>query len=58
MSIYSNNKEYIALYYGTRIIKLVSNGAKIIWQAIRSSFGAGYWHNDYPWDNNDMWKSE
>lgn len=58
MSIYTNNKEFTALYYGTRIIKVVFKGTQIIWQAIKSCFGAGYWNTEYPWDNDDAWKND
>lgn len=30
---------------------------KLVWQAISSCFGAGYWINEYAWKNNDGWKN-
>lgn len=34
----------------------VYKGTKLIWQAIRSCFGAGYWRGDKPWFGTDAWK--
>lgn len=34
----------------------VDGTVRIVWQAIRSCFGAGYWLNDKPWLNDDGWK--
>ena len=31
--------------------------AKLVWQAISSCFGAGYWINEYAWKNTDGWKN-
>ena len=53
--IYKNNKQLALLYYGNKAITSVYKGAKLVWQAIRSCFGNGYWDNDKPWDNNDGW---
>lgn len=30
---------------------------KLIWSAIRSCFGKGYWVDNKPWNNNDGWKN-
>lgn len=30
---------------------------KLVWQAISSCFGAGYWINQYGWKNTDGWKN-
>lgn len=29
----------------------------LVWQAIRSCFGAGYWVNKQGWSNKDGWKN-
>lgn len=29
-----------------------------VWRAVHSCFGAGYWINDYPWSNTDLWKNQ
>ena len=38
-------------------IAAIYNGAVLIWNMIRSCFGAGYWRNDAPWSNTDGWKN-
>lgn len=30
----------------------------LVWQSVRSCFGAGYWSNDKPWINEEAWKNE
>lgn len=40
--------EYVeALYYGSILI----------WQALRSCFGKGYWRNNKPWINKEGWRN-
>ena len=56
MSKLWNNKEIVGKYIGKRVIIEVYRGLKIIWQAINSCFGAGYWRGDKPWNGNDAWK--
>jgi len=54
--IYHNNKEIVARYKGNRKIVLVYRGTKLIWQDVRSCFGAGYWNGDLAWNGDDAWK--
>ncbi len=35
----------------------IYKGARLVWQAIRSCFGSGFWLNDRPWLNTDGWKN-
>ncbi len=50
-----NNIGKIAL--GRRVIAFVARGARIVWQAVRSCFGAGHWRNDKPWSNDEGWQN-
>lgn len=45
------------IYYGKKAISAVYKGMNLVWQAISSCFGAGYWDNDKPWKNDDGWKN-
>ena len=41
-------------------IKYIYHGSRLVWTAIKeafSAFGAGFWQNDKPWDNKDVWKN-
>ena len=59
-------KEITAIYGPKRVeggfigvpITVVYRYGKIIWQAITSCFGRGFWINDKPWVNSDGWKNE
>lgn len=55
MAIFINGKEVTAVNLGNRTITAVYKGARLVWEAIRSCFGKGFWVNSYPWDNGDKW---
>lgn len=50
-----NGKEISAAYVGTKVLSAVYVGAKMVWTAISSCFGLGYWKGDEPWDGTDAW---
>lgn len=55
--IYANHREIYSIFMQNKAVQAVYFGVHLVWQAIRSCFGAGYWHNDYPWKNEDCWKN-
>lgn len=55
--IYKSRRDITAVRYGERVMAFVYKGAQLVWQAISSCFGAGYWINEYPWSNQDSWKN-
>ena len=57
MSIHIGNKEITAINVGRKAIVYVYEGLKMVWQAVRSCYGRGYWINDKPWLNDDGWKN-
>lgn len=52
---YQGNEIKIMRAYG-KMIQAVYAGTKLVWQAIRSCFGAG-WVNEKPWINSENWKN-
>lgn len=42
------NKEVTAIRVGERVVSAVYIGARLVWQAVRSCFGAGFWQGDKP----------
>lgn len=54
--IHAGDREITAVYVGKRAVTAVYVGARLVWQAIRSCFGAGYWRGDKPWSRTDGWK--
>ena len=40
------NKEISAIRLGNNVISAVYKGSVLIWQAIRSCFGSGWWVNE------------
>ena len=53
-----DNKEITVKYYGNKAIAYTYLGLQLIWQAIRSCFGSGWWKNKKPWINNNKWKNK
>lgn len=51
------NKEIAVIYRGKKVIAEIRRGAILVWQAVRSCFGKGYWVDDKPYDNEDGWKN-
>lgn len=54
-------KEVVAIYLpksDSRRRTLVSmySGDRLFWQSVRSCFGRGWWIEDKPWVDNDIWK--
>lgn len=45
------------IYYGGKVITKVYHGTALVWQLIKSCFGAGYWVGTNPWLGSDGWKN-
>ena len=57
MAIFIKGKEVTAVNIGERAIAAVYKGTRLVWEAIRSCFGKGFWVNEYSWDNEDSWRN-
>lgn len=57
MALYHRTKGIDAIHYGSRAIAVIYYGAHKVWEAIKSCFGKGFWMNDYPWNNTDVWRN-
>lgn len=55
--ILKGTSEITGRYFGNKIISSIYYGTKLIWEAISSCFGAGYWDNNKPWNNDDAWNN-
>lgn len=55
--IYKGALDIIQIYLNRRDINALYKGDRLVWEAIRSCFGKGYWLNDKPWKNDDVWKN-
>ena len=42
---------------GTREVRAAYRGARLVWEAVSSCFGAGFWRSDMPWKSSDPWKN-
>lgn len=61
MGIYLGNKEITSIHKDGKSAQEVwnyVNGAwRMVWQAIRSCFGRGFWNNIKGWDNTGKWNN-
>ena len=56
MPIKKNIKDTLAITAYGKVISRVHAMGRVVWNAVRSCFGAGYWIDDYPWSDTDGWK--
>lgn len=52
-----NSIELSARYYGTKVISAVYLGSRLIWEAVNSCFGSGFWIREKAWSNTDSWRN-
>lgn len=50
-------KDISAIRLGSNVISAVYKGSILIWQAIRSCLGSGWWVNEKPWIDDETWKN-
>lgn len=46
------------LYIGKQAIGQLYYGATLIYEAIRSCFGRGFWRNNKAWINKESWRNK
>lgn len=54
--LHKDNKDITGIYWNNRTITAIYRGAELVWQAISSCFGAGFWRKDKPWSGTDGWR--
>lgn len=57
MALFYNDKKIESVHLGSQAIATIYRGSKLLWEAIRSCFGKGFWNNKYSWNNDDGWKN-
>lgn len=55
--LYKDGKEIVGYYRGKTPVIEYYRGKTLIWQAIRSCFGNGYWIPDSSWLGDDVWRN-
>lgn len=55
--LYVGNKEITQVFKGSKNIIAIFKGNKLVWEAVNSCFGKGFWINEKPWSNDDGWKN-
>lgn len=54
--LHKGDKEITGVYIGRRAVTAVYVGARLVWSAISSCFGNGFWRGDKPWSRTDGWR--
>lgn len=52
-----DDKTVGSIYLGLVSIEAVYLGAQLVWQAVASCFGSGYWIRNKVWSNKDGWRN-
>ena len=55
--MYLNGKEISTVEFSGKIISYIYTSGKLVWQAIKSCFGAGIWNNLKNWVNEEPYKN-
>lgn len=55
--IHYKGKLVSSVFHKAQAVSIIYHMAKVVWQAVRSCFGAGIWRSDKPWLGDDKWKS-
>lgn len=55
--ILKNGKEIIEINKGVNAFIEIYMGKRLMWELVRSCFGKGYWNNNLPWINDDIWRN-
>lgn len=51
-----DGKEPLLIRIGDKAVAYVYVGANLVWGAIKSCFGLGWWVDRLPWRDDDAWK--
>lgn len=54
--IFHNRIKAGAIYYGSTAVGTIYYGARLVWEAVKSCFGKGYWIENKPWLDRDSWR--
>lgn len=55
--MYKNGRNISGIYITNKSIKAIYKGGLLVWEAIRSCFGSGFWVNEKPWINDEGWRN-
>ena len=50
------DREIAQIFLGNGVVAAIDLGAKLVWTAITSCFGSGWWIDDAPWRDDEAWK--
>lgn len=57
MAGYIKGREIAAVYMKDKAIAAIYDGARLVWEAVSSCFGKGFWMSPLPWSNEEGWKN-
>lgn len=57
MALFNGTREIGSIYFKNRVISAIYKGTRLIWEALKSCFSAGFWVNEKPWVNDEGWRN-
>lgn len=54
--LWIEGKEVGQLWIGGKAVQALYLGAHLIWEAVNSCFGSGFWNKDKAWSKTDSWR--
>lgn len=57
MSIHIGKDNVSQIAVGKKVVVAAYRGLHLVWEAITSCFGSGWWINARQWKNDDGWKN-
>lgn len=51
-----NDSKLVQAVLNNKVVVSIYLGGKLLWEAINSCFGKGFWINNKPWNDKDKWK--
>lgn len=56
--IIGSDKPIVAASIGKKVLAAVYAGTQLVWLAVSSCFGAGYWTKEKAWSNKEAWSNK
>ena len=56
MALLVDKKNVVQVLAKQRVISAIYQGGVLLWQAVRSCFGAGFWTKKKPWLRKEAWR--
>lgn len=56
--LWVGNKKMGQIWIGSKPVQALYRGSVLIWEAVSSCFGSGFWREKLPWKGTDSWRND